>query len=330
VEQLFSSAGEGSFFSLPGWYDLVSRHGMRPGWRPRLFVNDAATAGLVLQRNERTGEMASCSNPYTCEYDAIFCGDTAAVRDLACEIAKADPRAFAILLQGFDPAAKSFNAVLNGLGNGGYRTRDYFCWGNWREDTRNRAFEDYLAARPSSLLHTWKRKHASVGKSLQAETLMYAPGDPIEPFIAAYEQVYGQSWKEPEPFPRFIPELIGFAAEIGALRLGVLKLDGKVAAAQFWIVWREKALLCTLAFADGFRAYSPGTLLTMQMLQAIFEQDRPDAIDFGRGDDPYKKLWVSERHERWGIEAVNTRTIRGMLRAARMVGADFRRRARRK
>jgi CelD/BcsL family acetyltransferase involved in cellulose biosynthesis len=110
--------------------------------------------------------------------------------------------------------------------------------------------------------------------------------------------------------------------------MGILKIDGENAAAQFWIVWKKKALIFKLAYVDKLRSHSPGTLLTMHMLAQIFEQDVPGEIDFGHGDDEYKKLWVSIRRERWGIEAVNPRSIRGALLSARMTMADMRNRSR--
>jgi Acetyltransferase (GNAT) domain len=325
VRRLFDTASDG-FFNLPGWYDLVSRFSQRPDWRPKLVVNDAATAAFALQTNIRTGEAASLINPYTCAHDVIHGEDARAVRDLAHAFASAHPRPFRILLQGLDPESASFEAARSGLRDGGYRTKPFFCWGNWHETVSGKSFEDYLAGRPSSLVNTWRRKSATLEKTARPSFLAHAAADALEPFVADYKIAYDQSWKSAEPFPDFIPETIRFAASLGALRIGVLKIDGEVAASQFWIVWRGKALIFKLAHRDAFRIHSPGTLLTMHMLRKILQEDRPGEIDFGRGDDDYKKLWVSERRERWGIEAINPRTPRGLVAAGRMAAAGLRRR----
>jgi len=142
----------------------------------------------------------------------------------------------------------------------------------------------------------------------------------LERAIAAYERVYRASWKVAEPYPRFAEAFIRAAAATGALRLGVITIDDIPAAAQIWVVWQGRATLCKLAHDERCAALSLGSVLTWRVIRHVLDVDRVHEIDFGRGDDPFKQLWMSQRREHWGVLAFNRATPRGLLAAARHLG----------
>jgi hypothetical protein len=132
-----------------------------------------------------------------------------------------------------------------------------------------------------------------------------------------YEQVHAASWKPPEPHPAFIRRLAAGMADTGALRLALLHLDERPIAAQLWIAWRGSATLYKLAHDAAFAALSPGTVLTMRMLERLLDEERVVELDLGAGDDPYKRLWAAKRRKRIGLVAFHPLTVRGAAAALR-------------
>jgi Acetyltransferase (GNAT) domain len=316
---IFEINSHDSFFALPSWYDLMARHGVAPDTEIRIYSRERpdCAAALVLQVVEgRHGRrLASLTNAYSVEH-CILCVPAADVATglgpILGEIIGESPRWDAIALDELDPTASSYRATVAALRRAGLFVECAFNSGTWYEETAGMSFADYLAGRPSELRNTWRRKRRRLAVGGRAKTTFYAGTAGIERAIADYEAIYAQSWKPAEAFPGFIPALIRLAAERGALRLGISTLDGIAAAAQFWIVWNGRAVIFKLAHDKRFDDFSLGTLLTMEMIERVLSEDRPYEINFGRGDDPYKKLWLPRRRERWGITAANPRTRRGL------------------
>jgi GNAT acetyltransferase-like protein len=324
--QLFAGAAESSFFNLPEWYGILAGHGLDPGWRVRLYLRDGA--GLIASvHGDAPRDIRSCCTPYTTEH-AILHRDTdwrEPVQALAAELPGAGPTADAIRLSGLDPEHGSFQALIQGFKSAGFAVNPYLAWVNRFEPLGDGGFAPYLAARPSELKNTAKRKLSALQKAKRIQFRTHHDSE-IENFISDYEDVYSRSWKMAEPYSGFMPALIRLAAAKKALRFGILSADSEPIAAQFWIVWGRRATLYKLAYAEKWRSYSPGTLLTMHMIRDVIERDRPSELDFGRGDDNYKKLWMPARRERWGIEAANPKTVRGLVLAARMKAGALKRR----
>ncbi len=322
VREVLALSGQESFFTLPGWFRLVAEHGLDAGSKAYIAVNCDTSIGMACRHEPSGRVLRSCTNLYSCAFD-IIAGrpDTRSVHAFFRELIGTAGSLDGVRLEGFDPESAHFPIILDGLRAAGLVAKPYFAWGNWFEPTSGMAFEQFLSTRSSPLRNTWTRKRAAVMKSARTQFRFHERDEDIEPFISAYEQVREQSWKEPEPYPAFIPGLIRFAAGLRALRSGILIVDGVSAAAQFWILWGGRATIYKLVHAEKFADISPGTILTMEMIRRVLGEDRPTEVDFGRGDDDYKKLWLTRRRELWGIEAANPHTWRGLSSALR-IGAS--------
>src|SRR5262249_24127378 len=97
----------------------------------------------------------------------------------------------------------------------------------------------------------------------------------------------------------------------GIARLAVARIDGTPAAAQIWLVQEGRATVFKLAHDPAFDRQSPGTLLTHWALNQLHEGGGPD-VDFGRGADSYKGLWLSSTCDRIGLLAANPKSLKGL------------------
>jgi CelD/BcsL family acetyltransferase involved in cellulose biosynthesis len=141
---------------------------------------------------------------------------------------------------------------------------------------------------------------------------------------AAFEAVYQRSWKDREPFPTFNVALMrGFAA-IGLLRFGVWSIGVEAVAVQVWMVRDGHAIVLKLAHDEAFKAHSPGTVLTALMLRHLLDNEHVARIDFGRGDDPYKQGWATQRRQRIGLLLVNPWRARGAAELLRHAAGRLR------
>src|SRR5690606_21002064 len=77
-----------------------------------------------------------------------------------------------------------------------------------------------------------------------------------------------------------------------------------------------------LAHDPDYNALSVGSLLTAHMFEHAIDVDQVSEIDFGVGDEPYKRDWTDTRRQRIGLQAVNLRTLRGFLLGMRLTIRD--------
>ena len=216
-----------------------------------------------------------------------------------------------------DPSSRAYAHLLNELRAIGWTPFSFRCFGNWYVNIKDN-WDGYLKRRSANMRSTIKRRtkeFAAAGGVLEVITAI----EDVDRAICAFQEVYSASWKAPEPYPEFIPSLIHKLAAIGALRLGIACLNGKPVAAQLWIVCGSKASIFKLAYHEDYAAYSPGTVLTGHLMRHVIEQDHVTEVDFLKGDDTHKRIWMSARRERLGIVAYNPATITGFFLLAKEV-----------
>jgi hypothetical protein len=317
------------FFSSRLWFDLVLAHALPPATIPlaaRSAPDDAAL--LLLRRDGRA--LCSLTTPYSLAWRPLFApaADLTARQLAGHNLARALRFASPARLELLDPREPDLEPLCAGLAAGGIRALAYDHVGNWHEVLPPcTGWDAYLAARPPALRTTVGRKLKRAARDMRFEQIA-APGPALEAGIAAYESVRAMSWKPHEPFPAFDAALLRAAAGAGVLRLGVLRqaADCKPVAAQYWIIdcGGQRATVLKLAHAENARAASPGTVLTAMMIRHLLGTGVQE-LDFGRGDDDYKQLWVGTRRQRIGLILADPLHPAGLLAIARQRVSAWRR-----
>lgn len=175
---------------------------------------------------------------------------------------------------------------------------------------RGRAFADYWAARPGPLRETVRRKRGRVETRI-ADRFNAADW-------AAFEAIYAQSWKPAEGCPAFLRRFAEAEGAAGRLRLGLATIAGAPVAAQFWTIEAGTAYIHKLAHRDDAAAHSPGTLLSHALFAHAFAAGA-QLIDFGTGDDRYKRDWMETTRTRYRVSAFHPARVHRWGALARML-----------
>ncbi len=314
-------------YQQPEWFDLLWDHGFPRSGDERVNWAQCAVAeaGVALPVVRAGGTLYSLSSYYTPRFGP--CGGP------GLSAAPIDPQAGArwlkrrtevhsVRLQPFRASDLWVSDVERALRLAGFACWHFECGVNWLEPVPQAGgFEAYWAERPSRLRNTVQRARRKLARrSSTSIDIVSEPGEVLSEAIEAYQAVYADSWKGVEPCPQFMPGLLSLAAEQGALRLGLLRLDGEVVAAQVWLVHDGQADIYKLAQRPGFDALSVGSVLLAAMMAHVIDVDRVSTVDFLMGDDAYKKDWMSVRRPLWGLVAFRWRDPRCWPALLRHVG----------
>lgn len=321
-EPLLSRAGAASFFHTLPWYRNLAQSVLAAEEKVRIYAVDAddgsVRALLLMRCSGPSGKLSGLSNYYTSLFGPVLEPGEPDVRDvldaLAAAVAHDRGPWHTIDLRPLAVDAPAFPALVSAFRKAGLAVQTYFCFGNWYARTAGRSYAQYFDALPSQVKNTVTRKRKQLDK-LKSRIVVCQDESGLEEALKAYERIYAVSWKVPEPYPHFISGLCRTCAGRGWLRLGIVYLDEEPIAAQIWIVHAGIASIYKLAYDERFAKLSAGSILTAHLMRHALDVDKVHEVDYLTGDDAYKKDWMSDRRERWGIIAFNPRTPRGLLAA---------------
>lgn len=307
------------------WYAVTLAEALPPGAEAVAAASDAVLLPLL----RRGRQLASLTTDYSLAWRPLPApgADDAALHRAGRALAPLLRRRPPLRLEALDPDVPGLDPLLAGLRAGGLAVLRYRHFGNWAEDLPPGGWEAYLASRPAALRNTIRRRLARAAREYRFE-LVAVPGPALEAGIAAFEAVRAGSWKPAEPAPRFDAALLRALAPGGALRLGLLWQGSTAVAAQYWVLHCGRATIPKLFHLEAARAASPGTVLTALMIRHMLQEDAVTALDFGRGDDGYKRQWAGQRRQRIGVLLADPWHPAGLLAIARHAAGALRRRLR--
>ena len=287
------AAAEAPFDRAEWWEDLCAHCALRPLYA---LARDETGLALLPLASPRGGAVVGLANWYTFRWRPLVTPGangltllTALLRDLG----RAHWRLQFDHVPDEDGSATLAAAALRAAG---WRTSISQDDINHVLTVGGRDFATYLATRPGVLRSTLRRKAAHV----DCEVLTaFSPEA-----WATYEAIYDASWKGEEGSPAFLRAFAAAEGAAGRLRLGLARIDGEPVAAQLWTVEGATAFIHKLAYREEARALSPGTALTAAMMAHVVDRDRVALVDFGTGDDPYKRDWMEQARPRYRIDAI--------------------------
>ncbi len=305
------------YYSTPGWFQNLAANCLQASEATAVFA--AVETVLPLKVGGRRAR--GLSNFYSCRFKPPGLERSSdPVRTMAVLGRALRGRGLVSLwFDALDEGPKDMMAA--GLRRAGWIVEPFPQFGNWYLATDGLDFEGYWQQRPGALRNTGRRRYRALIERGDAEIVCYSKPGEAAAAIQAYEGVYARSWQTAEPFPGFMSGLIRNGFADGEAQVWCLFASGKPVAAQIWVRRHDRATIFKLAYDQDWGKQSVGTVLTMAAMRAALADPEIREIDFGWGDDAYKREWLPERRQRYGIAAYNPRSLIGVALAIRNLGA---------
>ncbi len=285
-------AGQTAPFDRLEWFaGMVEDCGMEP----LLAVAREGEEVALLPLARRHGYLSELGNFYTFRFRPILSANGVALlpalaRDLRRNFGR-------IRLPSLPVEDGTAGLVASAFRDGGWLALKGEELPNHVLEIAGRSYAAYLTARPGKLRTTLTRKASKL------EVELFDQFDPAT--WKAYQKIYANSWKPDEFSLDFLRNFAEREGGAGRLRMGIVRAKGMPVAAQLWTVEAAIAYIHKLAHTRDSTAFSPGTVLTAAMFERVIDHDNVTLIDFGTGDDSYKRDWMESVRHRVSYEFID-------------------------
>ncbi len=292
-------------FERAEWFALLAETGLTP---LIAIASDAENSAALALTQER-GRIVPLRNWYSFTWRQLAPDGDEGNR-LLVEIARQlRSRGHRVTLEPVPQEDGSAQRLSRAFADAGWLVTRSQCDTNHVLEVGNRSFDEYWSTRPGRLRTTLKRKGGKVTTSVI---------DRFDPVAwGAYEEIYAASWKPEEDQPAMLRDFAKEEGAAGRLRLGLAMFDGKAVAAQFWTVENGTAYIHKLSYLESHKHLSAGTTLTAALFRHVIDNDRVKLIDYGTGDQAYKRDWMELARPRFQIDCLDPRQPRAWPDLAR-------------
>ncbi|WP_260580508.1 GNAT family N-acetyltransferase [Sphingopyxis sp. PET50] len=300
------AAAPASPFDRAAWFDLLAAHGFAGEGRFDAHGEAGSVAAWLPLRRDHAGQYSGLANWYSFSIRPLFTGPAhpgergAALRKLFVRLRG---RAARLTLYPVPEIEGVHEEVRIALRKAGWWVKAVPAGDRHWLDLEGMTHDQWWESRPGALKNTVRRKAKKGVVDIQLLTT-FDPGS-----WAAYESIYAASWKPEEGDPALLRAFAQAESGRGTFRMGIARIDGIPVAAQFWTVEDGTAFIHKLAHVEDSLKASPGTLLSAALFRHVIETDRVKRVDFGTGNDAYKRDWMNRHEPLWRLEAFNPARI---------------------
>ncbi len=160
-------------------------------------------------------------------------------------------------------------------------------------------YDDYLKTLRPKKRYNLRRDARKLESEHQARFEKITEPDQVRSFLDQFEQVYRRSWQGNLHTGRsWNAEVTNRAdcyriAQLGWLRSYVLKVGDAPIAAVFGCQYEGAYHVRELCFDPKWADCGPGSVLMHLLIEDLYQQNPPQVLDFGPGDEAYKRSFRS-------------------------------------
>lgn len=293
-----STPAQGPFGRIE-WFTLLESKG---GKLPHIVTAQQDSEFVTLPLMREGAALVPLANWYSFVWRPI--GSLAANRDVFLKAIAHDlkRRECSVLLAPLPDEDDTARELQNAFRAGGWATFLERCDTNHTLPVGGCRYADYLKNRPGQLRTTLKRK----AKHIDVEIMTLFQDNAWN----TYESIYDKSWKPQEGCPAMLRAFAEQEGAAGRLRLGIATHQGNPVATQLWTVENGTAYIHKLAHIGSAKRLGAGTVLTAALMEHVIDRDGVSLVDFGTGDDGYKRDWMEAERPRWRLICLNRRSPR--------------------